>query len=148
MNQRFWNPWTKGFGTHEPKVLVPLNQRFWYPWTKGFEKGGAEGPQHRYREMSGVLSYRLRAFGPHLSKGLGKFSLLSFFQNVFATHEPKVLQILFLFDCLFLCLLFFKRWREKFSLLCFYKKVFATHQQNILEFLFFIWISIFISSFF
>jgi hypothetical protein len=63
--------------------------------------------------MSGVLSYRLRAEGPHLSKGLGKFSLLSFFQNVFATHEPKVLQILFLFDCLFLCLLFFKTWREK-----------------------------------
>ena len=65
--------------------------------------------------MSGVLSYRLRAEGPHLSKGLEKFSLLSFFQNVFATHEQKVLQILFLFDCLFLCLLFLRH-GEKSSL--------------------------------
>jgi len=54
-------------------------------------------------------------------------------------HEQKVLQILFLFDCLFLYLLFFKKWREKVLEVLssfFLQNVFATYQQKVLQILF------------
>jgi hypothetical protein len=85
-------------------------------------KGGASPPKcrdvcyHRYSEMSGALSYWLRAVpsvkGPHLTKGLGKFSLLCFYKKVFATHQQNILEFLFLFEHPFFYLLFFKKSRE------------------------------------
>jgi hypothetical protein len=67
---------------------------------------------HRYLEMGGALSYWLRAEGPHLTKGLGKFSLICFYKKVFATHQQNILEFLFLFEHPFLYLLFFKNRRE------------------------------------
>jgi hypothetical protein len=66
MNQRVWYPWTKGFDTHEPKGLIPMNQRV---WVKGSE-GGAKPPMQRcilssiFRNGWGiVLSVNGRSFG-------------------------------------------------------------------------------------
>ena len=87
---RFWYTWSKGFDTHVPKVLIHMNH-------KVLCKRGASPPTcrdvcyHRYSEMSGALSYWLRAHpsvkGRHLSKVFRKFSLLCFYKKVFATHQ-------------------------------------------------------------
>ena len=85
-----------------------------------YVKGGASPPTcndvcyHRYPEMSGALSYRLKAVPsvkgrrPSFIKGFGKFSLLCFQKNVFATHHQKILEFLFLFEHPFLYLPFFE----------------------------------------
>jgi hypothetical protein len=59
------------------------------------------------------LSFDPSVNGPHLSK-FGKFSLLCFYKKVFATHDQKILEFLFLFEHPFLYLPFFKKWREWF----------------------------------
>ena len=119
----FWYPMIQRF-------WYPMIQRFWYPWTKRFwypmiqrfyVKGGAKPPTcrdmcyHRYPEMSRALSYRLRAvpsvkgLRPSFIKGFGKFSLLCFYKNVFATHQLFYFRIfIFIWTSFFICSFFWR----------------------------------------